>query len=175
MSYAVSEESLANLSSYRTDSRHNLNWDPVFVSPVWLQVWWQVFGSEAELFLRAVRQDEKIIGIAPLTVKGKTVSFVGSADVCDYLDFIVAPGREKDFFSALLDDLRDKGINQLDLNPVRHDSTVLAQLADIARDQGCEVISTQEEVSLELDLPPTWDGYLATLTGNDREKVSRAI
>jgi hypothetical protein len=41
--------------------------------------------------MRAVRRDEEIIGIAPLLMREKAVSFVGSADVCDYLDFIVAP------------------------------------------------------------------------------------
>ena len=175
MSYAVSEESLANLSSYWSDSRHNLNWDPVFVSPGWLQVWWQVFGSEAELFLRAVRQNDNIIGIAPLLVKEKTVAFVGSADVCDYLDFIMAPGKERDFFNTMLDDLKEKGINQLDLNPVRSDSTVLTQLADIARDRGYEVTSTSADISLELDLPSTWDEYLAALTAKQRHEVRRKL
>ncbi len=175
MSYIITEESLANLNSYWTDSRHNLNWGCIFALPGWLQVWWQVFGSGAELFLRALWQNETIIGIAPFLVKEKTVSFVGSSDVCDYLDFIVAPGKERDFFSALLDDLRTKGINQLDLNPVRHDSTVLTQLAAIARDRGYEVVCTLEDVSLELDLPSTWDEYLAILTTKQRHEVRRKL
>ena len=113
MGYTITEDSLANLSSYWTDSKYNLNWASVFVSPGWLQVWWQVFGSGSELSLRVVWQEGKIIGIAPFLVKEKTVSIIGSADVSDYLDFIVAPGKERDFFSILLDDLREKGINQM--------------------------------------------------------------
>ncbi len=175
MSYTVTEESLNNLSSYWSDSSYNLNWASVFVSPDWLQVWWQVFGSGAELFLRAVRQAENIIGIAPLLVKEKTVAFVGSGDICDYLDFIVAPGQEMDFFSTLLDDLREKGINYLDLNPVRPDSTVLTQLAGIARNRGYEVLNTLEDVSLEMDLPSTWDEYLAVLTAKQRHEVRRKL
>ena len=175
MSYAITEESLAALSPYWTDSKHNLNWDPVFVSPVWLQVWWQVFGSGAELFLRAVWQGENIIGIAPFLVKEKTVSFVGSADVSDYLDFIVAPGMERDFCNILLDDLREKGISRLDLNPVRSDSTVFTQLIAIARDRGYEVLCTSEDISLEMDLPATWDEYLAVLTTKQRHEVRRKL
>jgi len=175
MRNAVTEESLSNLSSYWTEAKYNLNWSSVFVSPDWLRVWWQVFGSGAELFLRAVRQGENIIGIAPFLVKEKTGFFVGSADVCDYLDFIVAPGKEKDFFSTLLDDLREKGINHLDLKPVRPDSTVLTQLADIARGRGYEVLSTPEDISLELDLPSTWDEYLAVLTAKQRHEVRRKL
>ncbi len=175
MKCTVAEESLANLSSYRADSKHNLNWVPIFVSPGWLQVWWKVFGSGAELFLHSVRQEEQIIGIAPLLIKGKTASIIGSTDVCDYFDFIVAPGRKSDFFTTLLDYLKEKGINRLDLNPVRHDSTVLTRLAGIAQERGCEVASTPEDVSLELDLPSTWDEYLAMLTTKQRHEVRRKL
>ena len=171
MDYTVTEESFASLSSYWTDSRHNLNWGSIFVLPSWLQVWWQVFGSGAELYLRAVRQREKIIGIAPLLVKEKTASIVGSADVCDYLDFVVAPGLERDFFSVLLDDLRQKSINQLDLRPLRPDSTVLPDLVDIAKERKYEVLCHEEGVSVELGLPSTWDEYLATLTKKQRHEV----
>ena len=175
MDYSVTEESFASLSSYWTDSRHNLNWGSIFVLPSWLQVWWQAFGSGAELYLRAVRQREKIIGIAPLLVKEKTASIVGSADVCDYLDFVVAPRMERDFFSVLLDDLRRESINQLDLRPLRPDSTVLTDLVDIAKERKYEVLCHEEGVSVELGLPSTWDEYLATLTKKQRHEVRRKL
>jgi len=147
----------------------------MFVSPGWLQVWWQVFGSGAELFLRAVRQGERIIGIAPFLVKEKTASIVGGADVSDYLDFIVTPGMEGDFFSVLLNYLREKDINHLDLRPVRPDSTVLTQLITIARNRDYEVLCTLEDISLELDLPSTWDEYPAILTAKQRHEVRRKL
>jgi len=83
-----------------------------------LKLWWQEFGSGFELYLGTVKQGETIIGIAPLLVKDREASIIGSADVCDYLDFVVAHGMESDFFSVLLDDLEQKGINQLDLRPL---------------------------------------------------------
>jgi CelD/BcsL family acetyltransferase involved in cellulose biosynthesis len=175
MKNAVTEESLANLSSYWTGTQPDLNWPSVFVSPSWLQVWWQVFGSGAELFIRAVWQEDKIIGIAPCLVKEKTVSFLGSPDVCDYLDFVVTPGKESDFFHALMDDLKERGIEYLDLRPVRADAVAFTHLAGIARKRGCEVLSTPEDVSLELDLPPTWDEYLALLTAKQRHEVRRKL
>ena len=175
MKYSITEENLDNLHSYWNNNRPDLNWASVFVLPSWLEVWWQVFGSGAKLFLRAVRQGENIIGIAPLLLKEKTVSFVGSVDVCDYLDFIVAPGRENDFFSTLLDDLREKGINHLDLKPVRPDATVLTQLVAIAQQRGYEVLRTPEDVSLELELPPDWEEYLSLLTTKQRHEVRRKL
>ncbi len=123
----------------------------------------------------AVKQGETIIGIAPLLAREGRASLIGSADVCDYLDFVVVPGRERDFFSVLLDDLREKGINQLDLRPLRPDSTVLTHLVSIAQNRGYEVLCHPEDVSLELDLPSTWDEYLAILTTKQRHEVRRKL
>jgi len=175
MSYTITRESFASLNSYWSDSRHNLNWGSVFVLPSWLQVWWQVFGSGAELYLCAVRQRDKIIGIAPLSVKEKTASIVGSADVCDYLDFVVAPGKGRDFFTVLLDDLRQKGINHLDLRPLRPDSAVLTDLVDTAKERKYDVRCQLEDISLELELPSSWDEYLQILTPKQRQEVIRKL
>ncbi len=152
-----------------------MRWSSPFVLPAWLKVWWQELGSEAELYLGAVRQGEEVIGIAPLMVEDSKASLLGSADVCDYLDFVVVPGMEGDFFGVLLDDLRQKGVGHLDLGAVRPDSTVPTHLAGIARDRGYEVICHPEDVSVELDLPATWEEYLAILTAKQRHEVRRKL
>jgi len=175
MGYTITQESFVSLTSYWTDLRHNLRWDSIFVLPSWLEVWWRAFGFGSELYLCAVRQREKIIGIAPLLVKEKTASIVGSAEVCDYLDFVVAPEMERDFFGVLLDDLRQKGINRLDLRPLRPDSTVLTDLVGIAKERKYDIRCQLEDVSLELELPSTWDEYLATLTAKQRHEVRRKL
>ena len=175
MEYTVTEETFASLNSYWADSKHKLNWGTLFVLPSWLEVWWQVFGSDFQLYLQAIRQGEKIIGVAPLLVKEKTASIIGSADVCDYLDFIVIPGMERDFFHALVNDLRQKGISQLDLKPVRPDSTVFTNLMALARQWKYEALYYEEGVSVELDLPSTWDEYLAMLTKKQRHEVKRKL
>ncbi|MBI4188510.1 MAG: GNAT family N-acetyltransferase [Chloroflexi bacterium] len=175
MEGTVTQESFDNLDAYWADPRHQLNWNAVFVLPAWLKVWWQELNADAELYLRAVRQGKKIIGIAPLMARDGKAAFIGSADVCDYLDFIIVPGMESDFFTTLLDDLRQNGINQLDLGPLRPDSTVITNLTGIAEQRGYEVICQPEDVSLELDLPATWDEYLAVLNTKQRHEVRRKI
>jgi CelD/BcsL family acetyltransferase involved in cellulose biosynthesis len=175
MRYTVTEESLDSLNHYWTDSRQNLNWPSVFVLPAWLQAWWTVFGSGAELNLRAVRHDEGTIGIAPLLLKDGSVSFIGSTDVCDYLDFIVVPGMENDFFTILLDDLNNNGIKHLDLKHVRPDSTVLNSLVPVAQGRGCDVQCSAEDISLEVDLPSTWEEYLELLAAKQRHEVKRKL
>ena len=175
MSYSVTQESFDSLTSYWTDSSHRLKWGSIFVLPPWLAVWWREFQPGTELYLSVVRQGKEIIGIAPLQIAGEKAGFVGSADVCDYLDFVVTPGREADFFNVLLDDLGRKGINYLDLKPLRPDSTALTHLVAIARERKYEVHCREEAVSLEIDLSATWEEYLASLTKKQRHEVRRKL
>jgi CelD/BcsL family acetyltransferase involved in cellulose biosynthesis len=175
MSYTLTAETLDGITSSWDKLCHRLKWGCIFVLPAWLKAWWQAFGGERELYLRTLRQGEKIIGFAPLLVNEQTASFIGSPDVCDYLDFVVAPGKERDFFQVLLDDLRDKMVKNLDLRPLRPDSTVLAQLISIAQNRGYDVTCRSEDVSLELDLPATWNEYLATLNTKQRHEVRRKL
>jgi CelD/BcsL family acetyltransferase involved in cellulose biosynthesis len=175
MSYTVTQESFDSLASHWDQLSRNLNYSSVFVLPAWMNTWWQVFGGGAELYLRAVRQGEKAVGLAPLMLKEGRASIIGSADVCDYLDFVVAPGVEADFFSVLLDDLKQKNVRYLDLEGLRPDSTVLTSFTDLARKRGCEVFCQPVDVTLELDLPNTWEEYLEILTAKQRHEVRRKL
>jgi CelD/BcsL family acetyltransferase involved in cellulose biosynthesis len=175
MSYAVIEDSLAALKSYRAEAKQKLNWSSVFVLPEWLQVWWQMFGGGAEMRVRTVKEGDRVIGIAPLMVMDGTTRLIGDTDVCDYQDFIVTPGLEKDFFNVILDDMKESGVRRLDLAHVRPDSTVLTVLAPLAKGCGYDVTSIRENVSLEMALPPTWDEYLASLTTKQRHEIRRKL
>jgi CelD/BcsL family acetyltransferase involved in cellulose biosynthesis len=171
----ITEETFTSLASYWTGAKYNLRWDTVFVLPGWLRVWWQNFGSGQELYLRAVRRGEEVIGIAPLLVQGEVASIIGSADVCDYLDFVIAPGAERDFFDTLLDDLSQHSIKQLSLEALRPDSTVLTHLSSMAEERNYSVVYEEDGVSLELDLPSSWDGYLAVLDKKQRHELERKL
>lgn len=175
LDYTITREDFDSLASHWADPCCSLSWDIIFALPVWLEVWWQELRNGGELYQRAVRQDGKIIGIAPLLINRENASILGSADVCDYLDFVVAPGMERDFFNVLLDDLSENRIDHLDLGPVRPDSTVLTQLVPIAQKRGYEVLCRPEDVSLEMNLPPTWEEYLSSLTGKQRHEVRRKL
>ena len=175
MSYTTAVETLDRVTSSWDRLRHPLRWSCIFVLPAWLKAWWEAFGEQRELYLRTLWDDQNVIGLAPLLVNNKTASFIGSADVCDYLDFAIAPGEESNFFAVLLDDLRNEGISRLDLRPVRPDSTVLKYLPSIARNRGYDINCSPEDVSLELDLPPTWNEYLAMLKNKQRHEIRRKL
>jgi CelD/BcsL family acetyltransferase involved in cellulose biosynthesis len=171
----VTLESFDSLTSHWQRSQSLLLWDCIFVLPPWLEAWWHDFGSEAELYLGAIRKGRTIAGIAPLLLRGTEASFIGSTDLCDYLDFVIAPGKELDFFNILLDDLQGRGIRRLNLRPLRPNSSVLTYLVGIARNRNYDVSRNVEDVSLELELPPTWQGYLNTLTQKQRHEVNRKL
>ena len=172
---SVTLESFDSLTSCWLQSESLLMWNCIFVLPPWLEVWWHDFGSEAELYLGAFRKGGTIAGIAPLLLRGAEASFIGSTDLCDYLDFVIVPGKEVDFFNILLDDLQGRGIRRLNLRPLRPNSTVLTYLVGIARNRNYDVSRKVEDVSLELDLPPTWQEYLNTLTQKQRHEVNRKL
>jgi len=173
MSYTYASINLDSLDSSWKDLQHHLNWSSVFVLPRWLKVWWQVFGEGPKLYLYDVKEDKNVIGIAPLMVKESEASFIGSADVCDYMDFVITPGKELPFFTAVLDKLKRDGIKELCLDSLRHDSTVIDFLVDIAKGKGYEVTVSRQNVSLDLDLPSTWDEYLRTLSPKQRRETGR--
>ncbi len=175
MSYTVTLESFDSLASLWGDPKHGLDWNSVFVSPAFLKLWWTEFKPQTELYLGAVRRDGQIIGIAPLQLKDDGASFIGSVDVCDYLDFVIAPGEENHFFITLMDDLNQKGIKRLNLSCLRPESTVLTRLVDIARTRGYEVVTQPEDVSVEMDLPSTFDEYLEGLDTKQRHEVKRKL
>jgi CelD/BcsL family acetyltransferase involved in cellulose biosynthesis len=174
MTHTVKQCSLAELENYREDSRNKLNWSSPFILPAWMQVWWNSFGNDNEIFIRTVYKDDEIIGIAPLMRKGDTASFIGSVDVCDYQDFIIVPGKETEFFKILLEDVKKNGIKLLDLKHIRPDS-IVNNLALIAQEKQFVVTSTREDVSFEMDLPNTFDAYLASLNTKQRHEVNRKL
>jgi len=175
MSFSVTQESFDSLASCCDDPSHCLEWNTVFVRPDWLKIWWKEFKPCSELYLGAVRQDDGIIGIAPLLVGEGKASFIGNADVCDYLDFIVSPGNETQFFTSLFDDLKQKGVNQLDLHALRPDSTAMTSLLDAAGERGYETDCQPEDISVEMDLPGTWEEYLEQLSSKQRHEVKRKL
>jgi len=173
--YRVTRETVESLSSRWLDTGSSLEWHSLFVLPPWLGVWWTAFGDGRSQCLMGVRQGDELIGIAPLRVKGEEASFMGDQDVCDYLDFIVAPGKDPEFFRVLIEELREQGIRRMDLGPVRADSTVMKALPLVAERLECEFSSEREDVSYELALPPTWEAYLGLLKGTERHEIRRKL
>ena len=72
--------------------------------------WWQTLGggewNSAELRIVIARDGEKLVGVAPFFIPSKpdakrSLMFIGSHEIVDYLDFIVEPELLDHFFQGL--------------------------------------------------------------------------
>jgi CelD/BcsL family acetyltransferase involved in cellulose biosynthesis len=171
----VSIESLDSLTATWHDHRLALRWTCPFVLPPWLNAWWKVFGRDAEPLVAVVRQDEAIVGIAPLMLQDKVVRFLGGSDVCDYFDCAVVPGKEDLFFASLVGYLSSQGLKDLDLGPARPDAIVQKLFSESGPFSSIECDNRREDISVELDLPATWDEFLGSLNGKQRHELRRKL
>lgn len=140
-----------------------------------LEAWWLEFGDNSDLHLLEVKENSTTIGIAPLIRRKEKAYFIGGSDVFDFLDFIVVPGKENDFFSALIDNLKKEDMECMDLRLVRHDSFVLRNLMIMARNRGLDIAYNEEDILLETDLPNNWNGYLSGLASRHRHELRRKL
>jgi CelD/BcsL family acetyltransferase involved in cellulose biosynthesis len=165
---------LPELTALKRDA-NGLAWSIPFVLPAWLSVWWESFGEGYEPCLRVIRDGDEVIGLAPMMSRGATVAFMGNTDVCDYQDFVLKPGRERDALGAWLDAMTEAGMDDFDLAHVRPDSSVVTVLAELARERGLAVTVTDESVSFEMPLPGDFEAYLETLDKKQRHEVRRKM
>jgi CelD/BcsL family acetyltransferase involved in cellulose biosynthesis len=175
MNYSITEVSLDWLNNYWQEERNKITWEPLFLLPPWIRVWLQVFSPPGKTINLVVNFEGKVIGIAPLILKDNVASLVGSPNICDYFDFLTVPGNEGDFYKALLGYLKDRRVKILDTGVVRPDSTVMSSLLPVAKEAGFSITTIPDELSLETDLPPTWDAYLNALEGKQRHEIKRKI
>ena len=174
-SYTVESETLDNVFAHWQRAGSFLPWNCLFVLPIWLKTWWDNFGRSDALYLVSVRHEGRTIGIAPLRRSDNTVRFIGDENVCDHLDFIVAPENSAEFYRILLNHLKQDGVKRLELKPVRQDSSVMAQLLPVAEKTGCRFSYEGNDISFELALPGSWDDYLNILSGKERHEIRRKL
>jgi len=175
MAYSVCEESFANLEDEWQRLLPRCSGDNIFLTPQWQKVWWQEFGQGSELLLASIRSGSDLIGIAPLMIKGETVYFLGDNRTCDYLDFAVTQGEESRAYQAVIDYLAFLDWRNLDLHSLSSDSTTLSLFAPLAQSRNYSVNVVEEGVCPALDLPTTWEEYLAKLTKKDRHELRRRL
>src|ERR1019366_8230610 len=85
--------------------------DTVFLRWEWIHTWWSIFRKDRRLFILTVRQDNRLVGIAPFYIDSG--EFVGprTLKLCseelspDYLDLIAEEGQEAEVAHALVDTL----------------------------------------------------------------------
>ena len=147
----------------------------IFVTPWWQRVWWRHFGDGQELCLLSVRDGSETLGIGPLMIADGVVSFVGGTDLFDYHDFLVPAGRERAFYTVLVDYLSTMDWQSLELSSLRQGSPTLVHLPAMAEARGYRVEVSEEDMAPAMALPPTWEEYVAALSKKDRHELRRKL
>jgi CelD/BcsL family acetyltransferase involved in cellulose biosynthesis len=164
------------------DLLHRSAADTVFLTLEFQRVWWRYLG-EGDLRIVTFRDDGVLVGIAPLFLNAdadgqRVLTTVGGVEVADYLDLIVAWGREQEVYAALLDYLARPEASDwdvLDLCNIQQDSSTLAMLPALAEARGWSVAVTREDVCPVAQLPGSWDEYLQMLGKKDRHELRRKL
>ncbi len=131
-----------------------------FLHPTWLRTWLAEFGGNVEpLFLTA--GDGSCIGVAPLMRADDRLTFIGDHNICDFMDVLVDPDRAIEAYEVLWG--------------LMAESPTMADLTGRARAAGYGVASELEAVAPRLELPASWEDYLASLGKKDRHELRRKI
>jgi CelD/BcsL family acetyltransferase involved in cellulose biosynthesis len=143
----------------------------------WNSLWWGRFGKGQALHIVTIYDDDnRLVGIAPLYIAQKdsrALMFIGGEDLTDYLDFIVAPGREAVFFTLFLQYVQQarQAFDRVDLQFIPQTSKTLGILTSM----DSRIQAARQEVAPQIDLGDTWDRYLAGLSSKNRHEMKRKM
>jgi CelD/BcsL family acetyltransferase involved in cellulose biosynthesis len=164
------------------DLLHRSPVNTIFGTLEFQHTWWWALG-EGELTVFAVRDGDELVGVVPLFAadddRGRRVlASAGGVEVADYLDLIVAAGREEEVYAAVLDYLGGSSApawDLLELCNVHQDSPVLISLPPLAEARGWATTVDREDVCPVVRLPGTWDEYLQMLDKKHRHEIRRKL
>lgn len=176
MAYSYSIETFEGIEAEWEGLLRSSVLNTIFLTPYWQRTWWESVRPDGqELRVLRFRDDDTTIGIAPLALKDGRLTFLGSTDLWDIHDFVVMKGREEDFFEAFAGYLEDEDWTEFKLESILEDSPTLDGMLGLAEAKGYRTDQGLEGELLGVDLPGTWDEYLASLRKKDRHELRRKL
>ena len=159
-----------------------------FLRHEYLTTWWQFMGggewqAGSLSVLTAHNNNGRLIGIAPLfattNLDGKSaLMFLGSIEISDFLDVIVKPQDLEGFVEAILEYLTGPEGGDwevLDLYNFFEDSPTLPVLKESAEKRGLTFTQEKLQPAPAIQLPSTWEDYLAGIDKKQRHEIRRKI
>lgn len=176
---------LGELSSWPSDRKgHPMR------SVAWLGSWWQQFGGSSELYALHVYDDaERLIAALPLYrsegILGGALESIGNGRACtDHVTLLteadtLPPEQLKRVTSALAGWLIDAADDDedswqlMEIDGVATGDAMVLSLAEQLSARGAIVHAVSPMSLWRLDLPPSLDDYLRSLTKNQRKNLRR--
>lgn len=177
-----------------------LEWNAIaggspFRSWDWLATWWKHYGkvltpncdhvtqsNDCQLYVLAAFDDgaeRRLIGVAPwyldrTRIKGNVVRWLGSGEVCtDHLSLVCQPEDAERVAAAVADALtaRFDDWDRIDLSAVDADDPGIETLLADLQARECLVSRQPADACWVLDLPTSWDEYLAGISKSHRKQL----
>jgi CelD/BcsL family acetyltransferase involved in cellulose biosynthesis len=148
-----------------------------FHTPDFLKLYWEEFGEEPEHLLLAFGENAgEQVSATAFELIGNTLRFLGGTEVTDYMGPVGVPEARAGSAHALWAGLlRRNEWHDADLRGLPEDSPWLRELRETAATHGLNVEETEDQngVAPILELPPTWDEYLAQIPSKLRHEIRR--
>lgn len=147
-----------------------------FHTPAYLKLYWEEFGSGAELLLAFAEEDGLTVGAAAFERVGPVLRFMGGTEVTDYMGPVADPeaaGAVAKEMMCALDDRDDW--SEGDLRGLPQDSAWLERLATACADAGYRVAVEDDRngVAPFIELRGSFDEYLSGLPAKLRHEIGR--
>ncbi|MBC8505925.1 MAG: GNAT family N-acetyltransferase [Anaerolineales bacterium] len=159
-----------------------------FLRHEYLTTWWGTLGGgewqSGELYIVLARNETgELIGIAPLfltkNLAGQdALMFLGSIEISDYLDLIVAEEVLLEFVEGLLEHLTSPDAppwEVLDWYNLLDDSPTLPTLEAGAKKLGLNYSLEKLQPSPRISLASDWEEYLLGIQGKQRREIRRKV
>jgi CelD/BcsL family acetyltransferase involved in cellulose biosynthesis len=164
----------------------------IFLSHAWLMTWWETFGKGRRLRLLAVRDEGRLVAVAPLLLRTiryyhllpfRRLEFLASGEDeaheidSDYLDFILrsgweAPALERIF--AFLVAEAGHGWDEIVLARIPEHSPSVLLIPGLAEALDLRRSELQRVSGVVVSLPATWDDLLSKIGKRHRHELRRS-
>lgn len=153
----------------------------IFVSWEWCSLWWKHYGRNQELLILAVKDEDEIIGIAPLMVsKGDPltlwkpkVNFLGG-NLADYIDFLILRNNKEVIKTIIyyLINLADWGV--IDFKRIPEYSPNLIPIKECIFSLYYRSVIKISSISPVVKIQGSWDDYYRSLNKGLRQDIRTA-
>jgi len=143
------------------------------------RVWWKHLGRGELCVLTMHDENNKLIAIAPLFVdEGEILRWVGGEEIADYLD-VIAPAEQMDAaIRAMWDFLKSAASpkwSQAILSNIPEWTPTPNTLQSLAVESGMKAEVTQIDVCPIVNLPDSFEAYLAQIDKKQRHEINRKL
>lgn len=153
-----------------------------FSHPVWHEAWLRHCGAGAFPMFLALRSpaveeegEAPLEGVIPLDVGGAEPRFLGDPDLSDHSGALIAPGQEVGAAAALIEWLMEDLSSAFEAWGLPEAGRLRPALVAGAARYGWSASEEPEAVTPTVELPDTWEAYVAALPKKYRHELRRKL